>query len=943
MGRTSPIRFAALALALLTVAAVLFGALNFEQRRKYQTPDDGVTWRDTMDGVQALAVDQAGPGQRAGIKPGDYVRAVNNVEVRRATQVTRQLFRSGVWSRATYRLERNRVPFETSLIVAPQDTSSSIKAYLAFVGLLYLFIGLFIFAKRWSAPRAIHFYIFCLVSFILYSFSSTGKLNAFDWIVYWANVMALLLQPALFLHFAMVFPERKSWVERRRWLLGAIYAPAALLLLAHITVATQTLGFLLPSLETRWLLDRVAVIHLAAYFVAAAAIFEHTYRHAEGIALKQQLKWVTRGTLLGTMPFVLLYAIPFFLGAIPRPWMKLSALSLILIPLTFGYAIVRYRLMDVDIIFKRGVAYTLATASIVAFYFLVVAGLGEFFRTSIPSTGTIGWLLAIVITALLFQPVKDWIQYRLDRFFYRDRYDYRRTLLEFGRELSSEVHLEKLEGSIVDRLSRTLLVDRIGIFLEDPLEPGRFYLAKSFGLSYESHLDLGFLDPERPELRRGYLFYESPRSVRTEPEALRPTLAQLDLHYYIPCKAQNRTIAFLGLGKTIDSDFLSSEDVELLQTIAGYVAIAIENARLYQSLELKAAQVERLKDFSENIIESINVGILAADWDDRIESWNSPLERIYGVPRQEAVGKRLEELFPAELLAELALRREEPRVSCLYKFRLKNREGRTLITNIFITPLLGKSQDALGRLLIFDDITERVQFENQLMQAERLTSIGLLAAGVAHEVNTPLAVISNYAQMLAKQITADDQKSKLLDKIIKQTFRASEIINALLNFSRTTGSEFSEVDLNKIIQETLALLEHQFKVSHVEVLSQFERQIPVIQGNAGKLQQVFLNLFLNAKDAMPNGGTLTISTASRDSVVQVEVTDSGAGIARENLHRIYDPFFTTKATREGTGLGLAVTYGIVQEHAGKIQVSSAPGKGTSFRLEFPTVRKPVNV
>ena len=936
-------RFAAVALAILTVAAVIFGALNFDQRRKYASPDDGVTWRDTLQGVQSLAVDLAGPGQRAGIKPGDYVGAVNGVEVHRVTQVTRQLFRAGAWSHADYKLERHGTPFETSLIVAPQDISSSIKTYLAFVGLLYLFIGVFIFVKRWSAPKAVHFYVFCLVSFILYSFSSTGKLNTFDWIIYWSNVVALLLQPALFLHFALVFPERKSWVEKHAWVLPAVYAPGLLLLLAHITVATQTLGFLVPSLETRWLLDRVAMIHLAAYFVAAAAVLEHTYRHAHGIVLKQQLKWVTRGTLLGTLPFAVLYAVPFFLGLIPRPWMKLSALSLIFIPLTFGYAIVRYRLMDVDIIFKRGMAYTLATASIVALYFVVVAGLGEFFRTSIPSTGTIGWLLAIVITALLFQPIKDWIQYRLDRFFYRDRYDYRRTLLEFGRELSSEVHLEKLYRSIMDRLSRTLVVDRISIFLEDPVEPGRFYLAKSFGLSYDSHLDLRFLDPERPEFRRGYLFYENPRQVRTEPEAVRPTLTQLDLHYYIPCKAQNRTIGFLGLGKTIDGDFLSSEDVELLQTIAGYVAIAIENARLYQSLEQKAEQIERLKDFSENIIESINVGILAADWDDRIESWNSQMERIYGVPREAAVGKRLEELFPPELLAELALRRDEPRVSCLYKFHLKNREARTLIMNIFITPLLGKSQDALGRLLIFDDVTERVHFERQLMQAEKLTSISLLAAGVAHEVNTPLAVISNYAQMLAKQMAGDEQKSKLLDKIIKQTFRASEIINALLNFSRTTGTEFGEVDLNKVIRETLALMEHQFKVGRVEVESALGSELPTIYGNVGKLQQVFLNLFLNAKDAMPRGGRLTIATTGRDSTVQVEVTDTGVGIPRENLHRIYDPFFTTKATNQGTGLGLAVTYGIVREHSGKIQVSSAPGKGTSFRLEFPTVRKPVNV
>jgi signal transduction histidine kinase len=257
--------------------------------------------------------------------------------------------------------------------------------------------------------------------------------------------------------------------------------------------------------------------------------------------------------------------------------------------------------------------------------------------------------------------------------------------------------------------------------------------------------------------------------------------------------------------------------------------------------------------------------------------------------------------------------------------------------NIAIAPLISKEMTQIGRLIIFDDVTDREELERRLVQADKLSSIGLLAAGVAHEVNTPLAVISTYAQMLAKQVSGDEQKSKLLEKIAKQTFRASEIVNSLLNFSRTSPTEFVEVDLNRIIRETASLVEHQFQKTGVTTRLSLSDSLPRIRGNTGKLQQVFLNLFLNARDAMPSGGLLSIRTWSEHGYAHVEVADTGQGIAPENLARIYDPFFTTKGAKKGTGLGLSITYGIVQEHNGIIEVDSSLGQGTRFRLEFPGV------
>src|SRR5208337_1669817 len=457
---------------------------------------------------------------------------------------------------------------------------------------------------------------------------------------------------------------------------------------------------------------------------------------------------------------------------------------------------------------------------------------------------------------------------------------------------------------------------------------------------------LDFLHVERPEWQAGHLFFDNTHHAVRETPPARESIRRLDLNYYIPCMVLNRMIAVLGLGKTAEGDFLSSEDVQLLETLAGYIGIALQNARLYKSLERKAAQYERLKEFNENIVESISVGVLAVDLEDRVESWNSQMEVMYASPRSEVLGRSLREVFPPAFVDEYYRVRQSTGIHNLYKFRLGTTAGDTRVTNIAIAPLVSKDFSVVGRLIIVDDITERMELESQLSQAEKLSSIGLLAAGVAHEVNTPLAVISSYAQMLSKQVSSDPKKSELLEKITKQTFRASEIVNSLLNFSRTSGSEFNNVDLNRVIQDTLTLLEHQFKTARIKVVPELHPQLPPILGNTGKLQQVFLNLFLNAKDAMPAGGTLTITTGNGHNVC-VEVADTGSGIAQEHIHRIYDPFFTTKNKPKsghsgGTGLGLAVTYGIIQEHAGKIHVDSSPGRGTTFIMEFPMIRKVVN-
>jgi two-component system NtrC family sensor kinase len=946
-------------LALTTAALFALAVLNLVQERHFQQPDDGVWWREAAGGLSAERVLPNMPGERAGVQKHDLLTAVNDAPVTRLSDLERALYSTGPYGQVNYTITRDGIPLDTPVKVIPVPLDHSLQLGLRVIGLIYLVIGFYVLFRRWGAPRSTHFYLFCLVSFALYALHYTSQFDALDWTVFWTNIVAEALQPALFLHFALSFPEERPGNGRHRWFLPLVYTPGAAMLglwlwAIHFWQAT---GLLLHRL------NQTATAYNALFYVLAALFFLRSYRRANTPLLRQQLKWVTRGTLLAVLPFTCFYAVPYLLDLNPPSLLyNLAGLSLVFLPLTFSWAIVRYRLMDTDLIFKRGVAYTLATGVLLGGYVGTVALIAVMVHNGMPEAfREWGLFISVVLAAAVFDPLKRRIQGWVDRAFDRHRYDYRQALVEFGRGLSSETDLQALLKSIVEQLPRTLLVARVAVFLAE--DSGHLRLAASHGLPEEigkapqnaERLALGFLDFDFAQ-DHTHIFLENAQQALHLPEDQQHTAALLDLNYYLPCRvaagqpenghAASRTIAVIGLGRTLGGDFLSSEDIELLESLASYIGIALQNASLYARLEEKIGEFERLKEFNENIVESINVGILAIDLNDRIESWNAQMEAMYALSRSEALGQTLHAVFPLDFIEALEGFRNEPGVHHLYKFRLTTRAGEQRTANIAIAPLLSRDFVPVGRIILVDDITERVSLESQLAQADKLSSIGLLAAGVAHEINTPLAVISSYAQMLSKQLKGDARLGPVLDKITQQSFRAAEIANGLLNFSRTSTTEFRETNLNQVIRDTLSLLEHQFKTAQVAVDLDLAEELPPIHGNPGKLQQVFLNLLLNAKEAMPGGGSLRVATLVNGHV-EAMISDSGSGIAPEHLKRIYDPFFTTKTApkagdRRGTGLGLSVSYGIIQEHAGKISVESAIGAGTTFHLEFPLLRNSVH-
>ena len=304
-------------------------------------------------------------------------------------------------------------------------------------------------------------------------------------------------------------------------------------------------------------------------------------------------------------------------GLVPEMWLAFAILPLTLIPTSFGYAINRYKLADVDVIFKRGVTYTLATASVVTMIFLT----GELLGSGLEPVGTVARVGVTIIAALLFSPIKDQFQIWLDKLFYGERYSARHTIVDFGRTLGAEVRSENLLDRIVDRVSRAFSVDRAGVFVESMTEADRFLPAFVKGVEMPANPALPFL---RASTEQPYVIFQE---------------AVLGFHYFIPCRVKNRAIAYIALGQTRKGDYLNSEDLELLEAMSDYVGIALENSRLYKSLEQRAAEYHDLKDFSENIIESINVGVVVEDVNGRMAGWNKALENMTGLKRDATVGR----------------------------------------------------------------------------------------------------------------------------------------------------------------------------------------------------------------------------------------------------------------------------------------------------------------
>lgn len=394
-----------------------------------------------------------------------------------------------------------------------------------------------------------------------------------------------------------------------------------------------------------------------------------------------------------------------------------------------------------------------------------------------------------------------------------------------------------------------------------------------------------------------------------------------------------------------------SESVRsLVDAAAQQTALAAHISSLYDAARDASIMLatEQQRKFTEAIIDTLPVSLYAIDREYRIVAWNRNRELGgQGIPRDDALGRSIFEILTRQrrdvLEGEFSRAFETGEIERIEQ-ESYDEDGSTKHWLISKVPMRNDEGMITHVITVGEETTDRVQAYRAVARAEKLAAVGRLAAGVVHEINNPLATISACAEALESRVLegAFDDSAEVADLreylglIRSEAFRCKSITNGLLDFSRTRAGQKISVDMARVINSAARLLSHQRRNNEIEIDVDAEENIAHVTGDEGQLQQAVIALSTNAIDAMPDGGRLTLRALNGDSHVVVEVCDTGVGIAPENLSRIFDPFFTTKEVGRGTGLGLAVSYGIVTEHGGRLEVQSTVGVGTVFTITLPT-------
>jgi PAS domain S-box-containing protein len=928
------------ALVLLPVLIILaLGSANVYRKAVWRDVTDGIAWKATGSGLRAIRVDPESEAfLRAGLRKGDILTAINKVPVATQIDVLKSLWQAAATDQSvTYHISKEGMQIYPTFY--PQKRSvNPIYYYLVLVGLMTLALALIVLFNsrgQMSLPY-VFFYLlaFAFAGFMI--FSPTGEMGGLDAAFYGLDKLGFLAFPPLLLHFFMIFPLRKPFLKKRSEVLPLLYAPAAFLLLARVRLHVP-----LPApwseatiLRTHDGLERLELLHFALFALVTLVILAHSTRRAPNILVKKQLRIIVYGLAFGVIPSTAFYIVPFVLGGRPSTGAELTVLLQALIPLVFSYSISRYRLVDIEVFLKKAATLTFSFFVLASVY-LFVSSRTRLFSENRLNAVILG-VVAIVLGATLFTPLKRLFQGLLDRAIYKRSYEYRKTLLSITRDLTRERNLEKLAGSLLEAIANALSLKSLALLLADESDRRAFRVLQARGD--------GPALPDRIALddwlagaiqHRDTLAYVS--ASESEPaRAAWERLAGLGFFHVLPLKVEDKVIGCLVMGKKQDGSYFSREDWELLTTISGSAALALENADLYGRESVRALEMQRLKDYSENIIESLTVGVSVIDEAGTVTGWNRVLEDQVAVRRGNALGRKLQDVLgPATY--DAVFQREGPQDFRLLSEIAIEVDGAQKIFDIARTPLLDNALRPYGTIIVFEDVTDKIRLQQQLLTSEKLASIGLLSAGVAHEINTPLTGISSYVQMLQKKLT-DSHYAQILEKVEAQTDRVAKIIKNLLTFARSPSDDsFQPVDLKQSLEEILSLIDYKLKNMNVRLVLEL-LPVPGTYAQGERLQQVFINIILNALDAMPEGGELAIRLAPENGAAVVRISDTGTGIRPELLSRIFDPFFTTKGVGKGTGLGLSISYAIVKEHDGRIEVRSEVGRGSTFTITLPVGR-----
>jgi PAS domain S-box-containing protein len=661
-------------------------------------------------------------------------------------------------------------------------------------------------------------------------------------------------------------------------------------------------------------------------------------RSASGI-IKLQLRYLLLGVLIGGAGAITTNLL------IPLVW-KTSRYSVVgpyfaLVLASFSaHAIIRYRLMDIKVVIRKGVVYFCAiTVSAVVFFGLaaIVSSALGFDQETIPLSAAV----AIgVVMAIFFQPLRNWIHDSLNRYLSRQTYDYQRTVREASRRLGTILDLQSLLSHLTDVIARTLRVEMIAVYLRDPL--GSTFIPRVFQRAVEWRAEtsgpvlsaasplVAALEREKRTLVRDEATRDA--GARSLVEAARQ-LQAIGGEIAFPFPQDHTISGFLVVGPKLSGDPYFAEDIDLLSTLAGQAGIALKNAQLYREVTLA-------NEYIENIVTTMESGVIAVSGDRRITLVHTAAERMTGQSARDLRSGPVERL-PAPLAAplEATLADGQPRFQT--EIILLDALGRLTPIACSTSALRDAAGDIHGTVAVFSDLSRLKELEEEKRRGERLAAFGALATGIAHEIKNPLVAIKTFAELLPERFTDPDFREGFSKVVVGEINRIDALIARLRGLAPPARTALSLTDAQVPLEETLALLGGQLAAKGITVRRVIPPAVPQVLADPAQLKQLFLNLFLNSLDAMGTGGTLTVRLAPSDrgagqQVLVIQVGDTGGGIPPDALGKVFDPFFTTKA--RGTGLGLAICRGIVDAHKGTIRAENnreGPGATVTIELSVP--------
>lgn len=895
---------------------VVISLTNIFQKLKWSEATDGIVWNSTDSGLVCVEA----PGN-CPIQKGDILLTVNKYVIYSKVDLMRVL---GQRQYCRYEVERKGLVKNYGIDISHRFTPLSYYI-LVFAGILFVLLSLGILnvhIRRYSfyAPPPIFYFLTLTFSGFLI-FSPTGNYNLTDFVYYSLDQICFVFFPAVLLHYSLYFPVKVRFLKEKnaRFTVGILYVIPIIILLLQGYMLVKNI--LVPETSTIvQTLHRFRQLQLK-YFVCflVLAVVSFSISNLQLILKKKQRRYLLPycGLLVSITALLFLDLLPLISGWRVPLAEYTGTVSLIFMPLALVYFLSHKRFTDIQNIIRT----TLSVSSLFIFIFGIYLFLGLNIEKN-KLLGTFWAIAAILMAGLLFKPLEVTIQKYFERIFYRETFQFKRRLKELGATITTQRDPHAVSRRFLELVDEGFQLERSAVLIQDKEDA-------FLSLPRRRRMRLSRDFTEALRQRDALIFFSAQEFERKFPGDFR--LMQDDHFYqFLPLKNNEKLIGLVAFGRKTDHTFLSMEDWELLHGISSALSLSLENAALYSRLENQLKELNLLKEFNENIIENINLGIVVLSDTQRIEAWNGFMENHFGLEADAVLHKRADAAFGAELWERI---QRATALGPTVRNLKVNREEQTIFFDMFVSPLKNLDGSVSGNIMVFEDMTEKNLIQNQLITSEKMASLGLLSAGIAHEINTPLTGISSYCQFLLES-SADPESRELIQKVQDQVQRANKIVRTLLDFSRKKMENPIAADLRRIVEDSIALVEHQLKKKNIHIHLEMELS-RTVTGFPTRLQQLFINLILNAVDALDEGGEIRISAREAGDEVRIDVADNGRGIPGKVLDKIFDPFFTTKDIGKGTGLGLAIVYSIVKEHYGEITVSSREGRGTVFSVVLP--------